>query len=1535
MNPYVGATVYVSPDYTNEVNTAIATEPAGSTLAEQMSVVETYPTFVWMDHIGAIAGGTANSGRMSLQEHITAALAQQKGTTPVVVQLVIYDLPDRDCAALASNGELSIAGGDTPIGSTTPLTGTGIQEYENDYITPIYNILAQYTTNPNIRFVLVIEDDSLPNMITNTGLSFTLPNCIAANDGQTGSPSLNGVYVQGIQYALNQFHSLPNAYNYLDVGHHGWLGWPANMTAAVPFFLDVAQGTTAGAGSVDGFITNTANYGPTKEPFMTATEEIGGNPVESSTFYQYNPEIDEEDYAALFDANLISAGFPSTLGFLIDTSRNGWGGPLRPTAASTSTVLNTFVDASKIDERDDMGQWCNQENQGLGVPPTVNPGYFANLQAYVWVKPPGESDGNYPGSVYSGVTSTKGDPNCDPAHDNALANGMVTDAIPNSPPAGTFWITEFVQDVENAFPAIPATTAPGFSVSATSVSVEQGTIATSSVTVSAINGFDSAVTLSVSGLPAGVTASFSPSSVTGSAGSTLTFTASNTATVGAANVTVTGTNGSTIETATLTLTVTAEPGFTISASPAAVSLPVNSNPTSTITVTFVGGLTGSVSLSASGLPAGANANFAPSSLNASGTSVVNFNSQATTPAGTYNVAITGTDGSIVNSTTIVLTVPGTGFTLAPSTSTVSVAQGSSATDTISVTDLSGFSGSVTLAASGLPSGVTAAFGTNPATGTSVLTLTASSTAAAGGSTVTITGTSGSVTATTTIALTVTSSCTVPTNGVGAGYWHTSGNKILDSNGNEVRIAGVNWYGFETTDYLAHGLWAQDYKTVLNTIQSLGYNVIRIPFSNEMVESNPIPTNYTKEANGVAANTALVGQTALEDMDTIVAYAGSIGLRVILDNHRSEAGNSNEASGLWYTSVYPQSNWIADWQTLATRYSASTFTVNGNPTVIGFDLRNEPHSDTSGGSCWTGDTAAPNSCPTTLTSQNWPVAAGAAGNAVLAINPNLLIFVEGNDCYSGVCGWQGGNLIGVATNPVVLNVANQLVYSAHDYGPNLFQQSWFNSSTTPASLDAIWNQFWGYISTAGTAPVWLGEFGTDNTSTDIENTAAGSQGQWFESLVSYLSTNTAINWTYWALNGEDSYGLLDGSYDSTPSSALKQSLLAGIQFPLGGGGTTSMSSFSLSPSGATLSLSQGNSATDTITVTDMCGFTGNITLAASGLPSGVTAAFGTNPTTGSSVLTLTASSTAATGTSTVTITGTSGTLTASTTIALTVNAAATQSYTLAPSASTLSVAQGAGATDTITVTDVNGFTGSVTLAASGLPSGVTAAFGTNPTTGTSVLTLTTSSTATTGTSTVTITGTSGTLTASTTIALTVNTAAGSFGFAITSTAVTVIAGATTGNTSTITVTPSGGFTGNVVLTAAVTSIPTGVQHPPTLSFGTTSVVDITGSSAGTAILTITTTSDLQAQSTHSGVPRYPAGCAALAFVLLVGIPARRGRWRAMLGMFLFFAMLCVCITACGDFKARSSTGTTTGIYTVTVVGVSTNTTEMSTFTLTVQ
>src|SRR5215831_229101 len=391
---------------------------------------------------------------------------------------------------------------------------------------------------------------------------------------------------------------------------------------------------------------------------------------------------------------------------------------------------------------------------------------------------------------------------------------------------------------------------------------------------------------------------------------------------------------------------------------------------------------------------------------------------------------------------------------------------------------------------------------------------------------------------------------------GAGSWHTNGNQILDSNNQRVRIAGINWYGFETTDEVVHGLWAQDYHAILNAIKSNGYNTIRLPYSNQMVETPIVPSNISFANGSGPINTDLKGLNSLQVMDKIIAAAGNDGLRVILVNHRSEAGNSAEANGLWYTSAYPESAWINDWLTLVNRYAAVKDS-SGNPIVIGVDLRNEPHLIANGshtGACWTGDTAT-GGCPTSNTAQNWPAAAQRAGNAVLAANPNLLIIVEGTDCYSGDCDWWGGNLEGVRSNPVVLNVANRLVYSPHDYGPALFQQSWFNGNTSSSSLSAVWSKFWRYLSTNNVAPILVGEFGTDNNSSDIQNSSPGSQGQWYQALVNFLQNDPELNWTSWALNGEDSYALLDNQYDSTPVSALKQSMLATIQFPLSGAGSS--------------------------------------------------------------------------------------------------------------------------------------------------------------------------------------------------------------------------------------------------------------------------------------------------------------------------------------------------------------------------------------------
>jgi cellulose 1,4-beta-cellobiosidase len=797
-NPFVGATQYVNPDYANEVNAVIA-QTSSAQLKAQMTTVAGYPTAIWLDKMAAITGGSANSGRLSLAQHINAALAQQQGSEPVVITLVIYDLPQRDCAALASNGEISIAA--NPPSQPLP----GLQTYEQNYITPIYNALAPYANNPNLRFVLVIEPDSLPNLITNTGLSYSIPACVAANGGQGGTASLNSVYAQGVTYALNQFHTLPNVYQYLDIGHSGWLGWSTNMGPAVSFYSQLVGSTKAGYSSIDGFISNTANYTPTLEPFMTADETIEGSQVYSANFYQYNPYIDEADYDAALYTAFTNAGFPSSIGFLIDTSRNGWGGPQRPTGPSGAYNVNSFVDASKIDLRNARGQWCNQSSSGMGAPPTARPvGYFSQLEAFVWIKPPGESDGTY--ATSSAYTGGNADENCDPTHYNYLANNTLTGALANPPASGQFFPAAFTMLVQNASPPIPAATTTTGSGSTGSGSTGKGSGSGSTgsgstgsgstgsgstgsgSTGSGSTGTGSTGTGSTGTGSTGTGSTGSGSTGSGSTGSGSTGSGStgsgSTGSGSTGKGTGTGSTGSgstgsgstgsgstgsgstgSGSTGSGSTTPTPTPSFTIVDAPASLSLMQGNSGSATITLTPAGGFKGTVAYAISGLPSGVTATFG--AVSASGGTVVTINAGASAATGAGVLTITGTSGTLHASTTLSLTVtakPTPSFTLASSAASLSLVDGGKATSTIAIVPSGGFNSAVALAVTGLPAGVSASFSPATTTSASTLTLAAASNAGTGSFTATIVATSGSLTKTETIPVTVTAPA--PTGGTG-------------------------------------------------------------------------------------------------------------------------------------------------------------------------------------------------------------------------------------------------------------------------------------------------------------------------------------------------------------------------------------------------------------------------------------------------------------------------------------------------------------------------------------------------------------------------------------------------------------------------------------------------------------------------------------------------------------------------------------------------------------------------------------------------
>jgi subtilase family serine protease len=287
--------------------------------------------------------------------------------------------------------------------------------------------------------------------------------------------------------------------------------------------------------------------------------------------------------------------------------------------------------------------------------------------------------------------------------------------------------------------------------------------------------------------------------------------------------------------------------------------------------------------------------------------------------------------------------------------------------------------------------------------------------------------------------------------------------------------------------------------------------------------------------------------------------------------------------------------------------------------------------------------------------------------------------------------------------------------------------------------------------------------------------------------------------------------------------------------------TSAPNFIVLPTPNTMFVASGSSGTSTITITPVNGFSGSVTLSASGLPKGVTAAFRTNPATSSSTLTLTASAKATTGTATVTIIGTSGNLTNGIPISLTV---AKPSFTLTASTSTVILEPGSSGTSAITVTPANTFSGNVTFSLSKLPDGVTAAFSPNPATTSSVLTLTATNTAAPKTSTVTITGTSGSLRATTKITVT----PGNFALTATPAALTVVQGSS--GTGTITISLESGFDGNVTLSAS--NLPSGVTasfSPNPATSSSTVTLNVSGSAfIGTKTITITGTSGSLVQTT---------------------------------------------------------------------------------------
>jgi endoglucanase len=317
------------------------------------------------------------------------------------------------------------------------------------------------------------------------------------------------------------------------------------------------------------------------------------------------------------------------------------------------------------------------------------------------------------------------------------------------------------------------------------------------------------------------------------------------------------------------------------------------------------------------------------------------------------------------------------------------------------------------------------------------------------------------------------------------------------NDKKVSIKGVNYFGFETEVFTLHGLWQVSLTSLLDFCKNNGFNAIRMPFSTELALN--LDGIKCKGIN-TSANPGMDGWSAGKLMDYFVAECAKRGLLVMPDMHRFVG--TGGITELWYDNAYPESVVIEAWLKIVNRYKNS-------PNVFAADLKNEPHGQASWGE---GNRAT-----------DWNTAAERIGNAILAANPKLLIFVEGVDHCKGVGGWWGGLLTGVKTNPVKLSVPNKLVYSPHCYGPSVAMQSYFSDPSFPDNMPPIWDQHFGFVEQQGLGTVCIGEWGGWMKSENKDD-------KWQQAFGTYLKEKN-IDFFYWTCcpNSADTGAILQDDW----------------------------------------------------------------------------------------------------------------------------------------------------------------------------------------------------------------------------------------------------------------------------------------------------------------------------------------------------------------------------------------------------------------------
>lgn len=365
--------------------------------------------------------------------------------------------------------------------------------------------------------------------------------------------------------------------------------------------------------------------------------------------------------------------------------------------------------------------------------------------------------------------------------------------------------------------------------------------------------------------------------------------------------------------------------------------------------------------------------------------------------------------------------------------------------------------------------------------------------------------------------------------------------IRDSANKVVKLSGVNWFGFETDIYVAHGMWSRNWKSMVDQMKSTGFNAVRLPFCPKTLTNVAPPSGIN-----TSLNADLNGLKSLDIMDKVIKYMSDQGMYILLDHHRIDCAN-NTLPELWYSSTYSETTWINDLKFVANRYK----TVPG---VIGIDLKNEPHGSATWGN--------------THSATDWNKAAERAGSAVLGVAPDLLMFVEGvggqSDCSDSNGYFWGENITPIKCYPIdtAKIPRNRLVLAPHVYGPDVSSQSYFNASNFPSNMPAVWDAQVGFARGLNYAMA-IGEFGGKYVS-------GSKDRKWQDAFVSYMIDKNMTNFFYWSWNPNsgDTNGILKS--DWTTVDADKVTLLTRLFNANKGSGSSSSAASSRASSRASSS-----------------------------------------------------------------------------------------------------------------------------------------------------------------------------------------------------------------------------------------------------------------------------------------------------------------------------------------------------------------------------